>query len=112
MNSLLRHGCNWKWTPECTKAFKASKDLILSAKVLARYDPMLPLKLAADASAYGLRAVISQFFLIDWSNLLLLHPGHSYLVSATRLKLRRRHWLKCLGCSISTSTFMVVSLHL
>ena len=43
----------------CTKAFKASKDLIRSAKVLAHYDPMLPLKLAADASAYGLGAVIS-----------------------------------------------------
>ena len=47
-----------EWTPECTKAFKASKNLILSAKVLSHSDPMLPLKLAADTSAYGLGAVI------------------------------------------------------
>ena len=41
LNSLLQQGCKWKWTSECTKAFKASKDLILSAKVLAHYDPMV-----------------------------------------------------------------------
>ena len=27
------------------------------------------------------------------------------------LKLRRRHWPWCLGCSISTTTYMVISLH-
>ena len=42
--------------------FKASKDLILSAKVLAHYDPILPLKWEADASAYGLGAVFSHIF--------------------------------------------------
>ena len=56
LNSLLQQGCNMKWTPECTKAF-----LVLSAKVLGHYDPMLPLKLAADASSYGPGAVITHF---------------------------------------------------
>ena len=62
LNSLLYQGCNLKWTPECTAAFKASKDLILSAKVLDHYGPMLPLQLVADASACGLGAVISHIF--------------------------------------------------
>ena len=31
----------------------------MSSNVLAHYDPQLPLKMAADASAYGIGAVIS-----------------------------------------------------
>ena len=41
LNSLLQQRCNWKWIPECIKTFKASKDLILSAKVIAHFDPMM-----------------------------------------------------------------------
>jgi len=33
--------------------------LLTSASILAHYDPKLPLRLAADASAYGIGAVIS-----------------------------------------------------
>ena len=33
--------------------------MLISAPVLAHYDPKLPLQLAADASAYGMGAVIS-----------------------------------------------------
>ena len=39
-----------------------SKELVLSAKVLAHYDPMLPLKLVADTLALGKGGVISLFF--------------------------------------------------
>ena len=93
-----------------TKAFKASKDLILTTKVLAHCDPMLPLKLAADTSAYGRELSSHTFYLMDRSTLVHLRPVHSYPVSTTMLKLRRRLW--CLGCSISTGTFMVISLRL
>ena len=69
MANLLHPLCNllqatktWKWSPECAKAFKAAKDKIISTGVLTHYDPTLPITLAADASAYGVGAVISHVF--------------------------------------------------
>ena len=52
LNNLLREGVSWSWQPECQEAFE-------SAKVLAHYDVNLPIKLACDASSYGIGAVLS-----------------------------------------------------
>ena len=62
LNRLLKSDVNWKWTQECSEAFIKAKKLIGSAPVLAHYDPKLPLKLAGDASAYGIGAVLSHVF--------------------------------------------------
>ena len=62
LNRLLKDDCSWEWTEECARAFRAVKDLLASAPVLAHYDPSLPLKLAGDASAYGIGAVLSHVF--------------------------------------------------
>ena len=62
LNSLLQANQKWIWSPECTKAFQAAKDQIVSVGVLTHYDPALPITLAADASAYGVGAVISHIF--------------------------------------------------
>ena len=62
LNNLLKTGCKWSWTPKCTQAFEASKKLLVTAPVLAHYDPALPMKMAGDASAYGIGAVISHVF--------------------------------------------------
>ncbi len=62
LNRLLRDGQNWTWTKECTNAFDAAKKLLVTAPVLTHYDPLLPLKMAGDASAYGLGAVISHVY--------------------------------------------------
>ena len=59
LNELLRRNTEWKWSEECNQAFKLAKDKLVSADVLAHYDSTLPLKLAADALAYGIGAVIS-----------------------------------------------------
>ena len=59
LNNLLQHGQKWKWTTECHKAFQLAKDTLTSSSVLTHYDPTLPTKLAADASAYGVGAVVS-----------------------------------------------------
>ena len=60
LNSMLREGSHWAWTQECSQAFKAAKSLLLSAPVLYHYDPSLPLKMAGDASEYGIGTVISR----------------------------------------------------
>ena len=59
LNNLLRTGVEWKWTAECQNAFKECKKLITSEEVLAHFDPKLPLRLACDASPYGIGAVLS-----------------------------------------------------
>ena len=45
---------------ECTKAFEDIKSDLSSIQVLTHYDSPLPVPLAADASPYGVGAVISQ----------------------------------------------------
>ena len=62
LNELLKKSKPWKWTPDCQKAFEAAKEKLSHAPVLAHYDAALPLRLAGDASAYGLGAVISHVY--------------------------------------------------
>ena len=59
LNKLLQAGTPWNWTAACDQAFLAAKELLISAPVLIHYDPALPLRLAGDASNYGIGAVIS-----------------------------------------------------
>ena len=59
---MLQANNAWKWTQECAKAFKRAKDQVTSAKVLVHYDPTLPIIIAAEASAYGIGAIISCIF--------------------------------------------------
>ena len=59
LNALLKSGSKWVWSTECSKAFQAAKQLLVTAPVFAHYDSELPIRLAGDASAYGIGAVIS-----------------------------------------------------
>ena len=59
LNGLLKAGAQWQWTKQCQTAFQKCKTLITSEKVLAHYNPDLPLRLACDASPYGIGAVLS-----------------------------------------------------
>ncbi len=56
LNELLKRERAWKWTEEC---FKQTKQNIISSKVLAHYDARLPVRMAGDASNYGIGAVLS-----------------------------------------------------
>jgi len=62
MYQLLKANVKWKWDNQCNKAFKEAKQKLMEAPVLAHYDPSCPLKLAADASAYGIGAVLSHCY--------------------------------------------------
>ncbi|KAI4887000.1 hypothetical protein NFI96_027939, partial [Prochilodus magdalenae] len=59
LNALLHKGVKWKWSRECDKAFKKTKEQLSSKSVLTHYNPSLPVILACDASPYGVGAVIS-----------------------------------------------------
>ena len=59
LNQLLQKDAKWTWTPDCVQAFTAAKQALNSSKVLAHYDPSLPITMAGDASAYGIGSIIS-----------------------------------------------------
>ncbi|KAL4009353.1 hypothetical protein ACER0C_003205 [Sarotherodon galilaeus] len=59
LNSLLQQNVTWKWTKNCEEAFNGAKQLITSEEVLTHFDSNLPLRLACDASPYGIGAVLS-----------------------------------------------------
>ena len=62
LNKLLCKDAEWKWSAQCQQSFETAKKTLASTKVLTHYDPTLPIRLAADASAYGIGAVISHVF--------------------------------------------------
>ncbi|XP_039525150.1 uncharacterized protein K02A2.6-like [Pimephales promelas] len=59
LHTLLKKEEKWSWTPACEEAFKKGKEMLLSSTVLVHYDTEKPLRLACDASPYGVGAVIS-----------------------------------------------------
>ena len=59
LNQLLEKNHKWEWNANCEKAFQKAKSLITTDEVLTHYDPSLQVKLACDASPYGLGAVMS-----------------------------------------------------
>ena len=59
LHHLTRKGQPWNWTEECQRAFEEANRQMSEAPVLAHFDPKLPITLAADASSYGVGAVIS-----------------------------------------------------
>jgi hypothetical protein len=62
LHELLSKGSKWIWNSKREKSFQDIKELICSNKVLCHYDPNLPLKLAAEASTYGIGSVLSHVF--------------------------------------------------
>ena len=59
LHQLLEQNSEWQWTEQCEQAFTEAKRMITSAQVLTHYDPMLPVRLACDASPTGMGAVLS-----------------------------------------------------
>ena len=59
---LIEKEVSWKWTQKEQDAFDVLKSSIITAPVLTRYGAKLPLKVACDASQYGLGAVISHVY--------------------------------------------------
>ncbi|XP_059413408.1 uncharacterized protein K02A2.6-like [Carassius carassius] len=59
LNAMLHKDIKWNWAPECEKSFQGAKAKLLTPSVLTHYDQRLPVRLACDASPYGVGAVLS-----------------------------------------------------
>ena len=62
LNHLLTKEAKWVWSADCQNAFDRIKDLLNSDLLLTHFDPRQEIIIAADASQYGIGAVISHRF--------------------------------------------------
>ena len=59
LNRLLVENIPCQWSKQCQEAFQKLKGILQSASLLTHYDPKKPVRLAVDASSFGLGAVLS-----------------------------------------------------
>ncbi|CAD6200371.1 unnamed protein product, partial [Caenorhabditis auriculariae] len=58
LDALLKKDKPFEWSTECQDAFQRVKDVLASPLLLTHFDPKLDIIVAADASDYGIGAVI------------------------------------------------------
>ena len=66
LHELLSKSSTWTWGPHQSKAFTLVKEELSKPTTLALYNPEAPTKISADASSYGLGAVLLQQANGDW----------------------------------------------
>ena len=59
LHTLLKKGVSWEWKQDQEQAWRESKRLLRSPKLLIHFDSEKELLLTCDASSYGLGAVLS-----------------------------------------------------
>ena len=59
LNRLLKQGVVFRWGTDQNKAFQQVKAMLLSADLLAHFDPSMEVTLSCDASGVGLGAVLA-----------------------------------------------------
>ena len=66
LRELLSPKHSWLWTPRHQEAFTSIKKELAKPTILALYDPLAHFKVSADASSFGLGAVLLQKSDQEW----------------------------------------------
>ena len=62
---LFQKEYKWVWNEECDNAFQTCKEMLTSEAILVHDDNTRSIKLACDASSYGLGAVLSHVWMVS-----------------------------------------------
>lgn len=76
LNGLLQKEATWNWSLECEDSFVTLKSMLSSDMLLTHYDPTLPIVVAADASGFGVGAVLLHMF-PDGKQKAVMHAARS-----------------------------------
>ena len=82
LRQLLSKRSPWLWGPEQDRAFAEVKSELTKPTVLALYSPHALTKVSADASSYGLGAVILQQNGSEWKP--IAYASRSMIETETR----------------------------
>jgi hypothetical protein len=61
LTALTKKGVPFVWTPQCEQAFQQLKALLISAPVLAQWDPGRKTVVETDSSGYAIGGALSQY---------------------------------------------------
>ena len=89
---LLQADTKWVWSQNFAKAFQEAKEKIIPAQVLTHYDPARPIKLAVDASTYGVGVVISHSMPNGDERPIAFASCTLHKVEKTTTKMKKRRW--------------------
>lgn len=86
LRSLLEQNIEWVWSHKQEQCFLKLKEILTQAPVLRFYDPEKSTRIVADASQYGLGAMLLEQHEEQW--LPVAHPSQA-LMSPGTLKLKK-----------------------